>query len=453
MNKISKHIVFGFLAISCLLFVLPVQAAKVTYHILTLPIDNDIYHMVSAANGKRLEAVKVVVDNQTTVELPAHYKSPLATGFTYYAPSDITIGSTISLYTTNTATKGTLYDVKASPTPIAEGTTIPGSTAEYYVVYTYNSSNTVAKLDGSQNYNIGVKGKGYLAYNRGRNDRPAVVPAAKVDPEMLASSDFMKVESPGAGIGTYWSSGDNKNPEAKVGSQFHFIFNFIGQDPYNIIIRSAYNRDSTFIEKNEDGDKKFVYKWYKGGHLLSVGTANCFLVSDINKRYKTEYNSAIPNPTNPAYDDREGYLHGLSGTIWGTVALLNNTTNTGYVFMGTRNVDGSGAVPTPGTDNKYYYLNLGNANLTFGKYTAADATKNNTIEGIYPIKKLTFKVPTPFYAVEATEGHIVSVLDSVSQYTVNNNVIETKYLPAALRRKYCTLNGKFYSDADRKSVV
>ena len=63
-------------------------AAKVTYHILTLPIPdpaipgNYNYHMKDAVIGHRLEAFKVVVDNQTTVELPAHYKSPLATGFT-----------------------------------------------------------------------------------------------------------------------------------------------------------------------------------------------------------------------------------------------------------------------------------------------------------------------------------------------------------------------------------
>ena len=87
-----RHIIF---LIAILLFALPSQAAKVTYHILTLLIDNTIYHMVDAANGHRLEAVKVVVDNQTTVELPAHYKSPLATGFKYYKPEDITIGASV----------------------------------------------------------------------------------------------------------------------------------------------------------------------------------------------------------------------------------------------------------------------------------------------------------------------------------------------------------------------
>ena len=66
-------------------------AAKVTYHILTLPIDPKSYdyHMVDAVTGKRLEAVRAIVDNATTIELPAHFKSPLAENFTYYAEDQV----------------------------------------------------------------------------------------------------------------------------------------------------------------------------------------------------------------------------------------------------------------------------------------------------------------------------------------------------------------------------
>ena len=76
-------------------------AADVTYHILTLPINPSVYdyHMRSELTGKRLEAVKVVVKGQTTLELPAHFKSPLATGFTYYASSDVTkSGSAVKIF-------------------------------------------------------------------------------------------------------------------------------------------------------------------------------------------------------------------------------------------------------------------------------------------------------------------------------------------------------------------
>ncbi|MBR2244743.1 MAG: hypothetical protein IJ888_08480 [Prevotella sp.] len=423
-------------------------AAKVTYHILTLPIDNTIYKMKSGVNGKRLEAVKIIVD-QTAVELPAHYKSPLAENFKYYETKDITGhgGSAVSLYDDVATCKGVLYEVKGDATEVKEGSAITGSTAEYYVVYTYKTSNTIAKLDGTVNYNIGVKGKGFLSLNRGRNNRPAVIPTAKVDAVMLASEDFSYVANPGNGIGTYWSSGDNKNVQADVESQFFFGFNFVGQDPYNIIIRTSYNRDITFIEKNE-GTTNFVYKWYKGAALMAKGDGNVYLASDDHKQYTATYSSGSANPTDPARVTNTGYFHGNDCT-WGTVALLNNTSTSrdGYVLLGTRTVDGNGAVPTPGNDNKYNYLTFnGYNNMNFKKNTAADATKNNTIDGIYPLKKVTFKVVTPFYKVSPTTDHIVSApTEWVSQYTVDNEDIDTKYLPTSLLRKYCTYTG-FYRD-------
>ena len=434
-------------------------AAKVTYHILTLPINPSVYdyHMKAAVTGYRLEAVKVVVDNAGTVELPAHYKSPLATGFTYYKPEDITGhgSSAVSLYDGVASRKGVLYQVngvdngESAATVVTEGTTITTNTAEYYVVYTYNESNTIAKLDGSVNYNIGVKGKGFLSYNRGRNNRPAVVPTAKVDAEMLASPDFSYVESPGNGITTYWDHANNKNSRDSTESKFFFGFKFEGKDPYHIVVRTSYARDYTYIEQNDDKTGDFVYKWYKEGALFAPGTGNAYIASDDHIRYKTPYNSSIPNPTDlsSGYDIKTGFFHG-NNCYWSTVALLNNTSNTGYVFMGTRTVDGNGVVPGPKDNTKYYYLKFTGNNLNYGQIDAADATKNHTMDGIYPLKKVTFKIATPFYKVSATTDHIVSApTEWVSQYTVENEDIVTKYLPTSLLRKYCTLTGKFYSDA------
>ena len=468
MVKRTKHIALVSILLLLCCMVNEAWAAKVTYHILTLPIDSTSrynYHMKAAIHGHRLEAFKIVVDNQTTVELPAHYKSPLATNFKYYKPEDITIGAVTKLFDNpNNPNKGIIYDIKAGSEAknVAEGTVIAGTTAEYYVVYTYNESNTIAKLDGTVSYNIATmnkdrgvyKDKGFFAYNRGRNNRPAVVPTAKVDPEMLASEDFMKIESPGGSISTYWKDGNNKNNQAEVESQFHFIFKFEGEDPYNIVIRTAYNRDYTYIEKNDDGDKKFVYKWYKGGQLFSAGTANSYIASDTHKRYQKEYNSANSNPTalieGTDYVNRNGQFHGQSGAVWGSYAILNNNDNNGYVFMGTRTVDGNGATP-----DAPYYLKEANSlnNLVLNKVNAENASNNLSIKGIYPIKKVTFKVPTPFHAVEPTSAHIISVSDWVSQYTVENDPIETKYLPASLKRKYCTFNGKFYSDEARTTEI
>lgn len=429
-------------------------AAKVTYHILTLPIPNTAedptaydYHMVSAATGKRLEAVKVVVDNQNTVELPAHYKSPLAENFTYYEPKDIDGhgAKAVSLYA-NGPTKGVLYEVKGGAKAVAEGTAITSNSPEYYVVYTYKTSNTIVQLDGSQKYNIGVKNKGFLSLNRGRNNRPAVVPLAKVDAEMLTSEDFTFIDNPGAGISTYWADGNNKNSRDSAESKFFFGFAFEGKDPYHIVLRTSYARNYTYIEKNEDGDKAFVYKWFKGAVLMTKTTGNAYLSSDAHIRYKTKYVEGEPNTQSPVSDDKPGYFHGNECT-WGTVALLNNTSGTGYVLLGTRTVDGNGAVPTP-SNNKYNYVKFsGNNNINFVSLTAADATKDNTIEGIYPIKKVTYKIVTPFYKVSATTDHVVTAVTYVSQYTVEKEDLAVKFLPASLRRKYCNFTGRFYSDA------
>ena len=141
-------------------------AAKVTYHILTLPIDSTSrynHHMKEAVHGCRLEAIKVVVDNQNTVELPAHYKSPLATSFRYFKPADVDGHgrSAVNLYNVG-SNKGVLYKVKGvdtadpAPTVVNEGDAITTSTAEYYVTYSYDASNTIAQLNGLVDYNIGI---------------------------------------------------------------------------------------------------------------------------------------------------------------------------------------------------------------------------------------------------------------------------------------------------------
>lgn len=149
------------------------------------------------------------------------------------------------------------------------------------------------------------------------------------------------------------------------------------------------------------------------------------------------------NGTHTGWDARTGYYHGQKdGAMWNSFALLNNSKSTGYVFMGTRTVNVDGVTP----DNPYYLKEANTCNNLV--IQSGDATNNLSIEGIYPIKKVTFKVTTPFYKTEATDAHIISVTDQVSQYTVKNDPIETQYLPDALKRKYIEFNGKFYKDAN-----
>ena len=462
MNKLHIRL---FALLLLLLTAAPHQswATDVTYHILTLPIDNNIYHMKDEISGKRLEAFKITVTGQSKLELPAQYKSPLVGSFTYYAASDVTMStSSVKLFdATNNSNKAYYYTINGGASAVAEGTTLSGSKAEYYVVYTYNASNTIAQLDGSVKYNIKAKGydkgkeveKGFFAYNRGRNNRPAVLPKTIVDAEMLASEDFMKVDVSSTKVAPYWSNGDNKNKEALTSSKFHFMFEFVGNDPYNIIIRTAYAKDTTYIEKN-DNSSEFVYKYYKEGSLFANGTANTYIASDEHRHYNYAYNSSLSeNPTDliegadnahTGYDTRSGYYHGQKGTMWNSFALLKNSEST-YLFMATRTVGGDGNTPA-----SPYFLKEANTcnNLVINQVTPDNATNNLTIEGIYPIKKVTFKVATSFYDPDSpSDSHIISVTDQVSQYTVDNDPIETKYLPEALKRKYINFNGKFYRDA------
>lgn len=421
-------------------------AYKVTYHILTLPINSSTAGMVGDVNGKRLEAIRVIVDNAATIELPAHFKSPLAENFEYYANDQVEKSAATQLYENN-ATKGIIYNLKASPVETSEGASVT-SDCDIYVTYDFvGNSNPIAALDGTKTYIIGAKA-GFLAYNRGRNNRPAVLPRANVTEDCLISDDFVKIDNPGIN-NTYWTSGDNKNKQSDVEKQFYFQFQLYGSDPYNIIIRTAYNRDYTYIEKN-DGTTNFVYKWYKGGALFGVASNNQYIASDDHKLYTTPWVSGSDNPINPDSETKPGNFHGQAAPIWGSFALLNNTTNTGYVFMGSRTYkkdDGSFDAPTGSNNNyKYLYLKFDNANLTINRHTPAEATTKYTIDPkFYEIKTVNFHVKTPF-------GNMVTAPVTMSDYKILNNDIAMSDIPSSLRRKYCTFT-KFYKDAELTTEI
>ena len=65
-------------------------AYKVTYHILTLPMTSTRPGNTDPTYyGWRTEAIKVEVASASTIQLEAHFKSPLAKNFTYYPESVI----------------------------------------------------------------------------------------------------------------------------------------------------------------------------------------------------------------------------------------------------------------------------------------------------------------------------------------------------------------------------
>lgn len=424
-------------------------AFKVTYHILTLPIDNSIYHMKSTFSGQRLEAVRVVDNNATKLRLPADYLSPLANEFRLYDNEKVTKNDAVAMYDYADKNKSRYYSITNVADSLHWGGDV-NNNMDVYVTYEYNPDNGIVKLDGSENYNIPISG-GFLAFNRGRNNRLAVIPesANRVSAEDLVSEDFVKVDVsniPGTNITTWWNQ--NPTPKDAVAGQFHFLFKFEGSDPYNIIIGTAYNKDYTYREKH--GSENYIrYKWYKGSHLYRpTSDNNFFLASDDHKQY-TETSSAYdPNPkASIGYteENMSGYFRSKASTdiTYNTFALLNSTSESGgYVFMVSRFVNSSGDLSDP-SDNKYNFLIRDNNynNLTYASKTLAEASASySTDQKIYPIRNVNFKVVTPF-------GSTITESVKLSDYTIDHDDISVDAIPDELNRKYINYTGRFYSDA------
>lgn len=435
-------------------------AYKVTYHVLTLPIDNSKYHMETTFNGKRLEAVRVIVDPATKVDLPAEYKSPLAKNFKYYlSGTNVTKNAAISSYN-SAKNKSCYYTIADLADSITTASYTIGSNIDVYVTYEYDNTKGIL-LDGTASYNLPISG-GFVALNRGRNNRLAVISetAGLVKAEHLVSEDFVQLPTddknnviPGTKIGTFWTG--NLNDKADIAGQYHFLFKFEGEDPYNILIGTAYNKDYTYIESH--ASEPIVYKWYKGSYLFKPSSdGNCFMASDDHKKYTqtaTKVNNKYtkPYPTSILHDDtKTGYFHnkGTTDITYNTFVLLNKTGGNGYIFMVSRPVNDKGDLSDPkATKNNPSYTFLirddNYNNLTFASKTLAEASASySTDQKIYPIRNVNFKVKTPFYALATTDleraAHTVTAAAKLSQYTIDNDDIDASFIPDELRRKYCT---------------
>ena len=470
-------------------------AYKVTYHILTLPMNSATGNTLAAVDGYRVEAVKTIVDDATTVQLPDHFKSPLAKNFTYYSSDFISSSAARTIYQNNN-TKYVLYTAPIAPyikvtksgetfTEVASNATDWGnaaedhkktansasdfaeqktalsvdgdyyfkmnclnegdavtSTCDIYVTYEYDADNTIAKLDGSQKYNITL-GDGYVAYNMGRNNRPAVIPKDFVSSEQLASEDFVYVDVSGVtdeAISAYYSNANNKNPRSKTESKFYFLFKYLGEDPYNITICAGFpdDYDKWYSEKEGYDGGQWRRKYYKGATLFGQSTANLFISSEVNQKFNTIYTN--DNETLVETTPTPGFYRTYS-PVWNSFAILNGIDNSGgYVFMATRNVNPSGSIDNPtksGGNYQYYYLKSTHNNLMYTKMTPSTATTQySSDEEMYEIYKFVFKVKTPF-------ENIISAEREWSEAYISQTIIE--HIPDALKRKYVTIEG-LYSD-------
>ena len=431
----------------------PAWAYNVTYHVLTLPFttyqDDGVTPNVSDI---RTEAIRVFVTNGSTVALPDQFKSPLATGYTYYASGDVTKSGSAQAIYKNHGTKYYTYTIKGGATPLTPGSSI-SEDCEIYVTYSYDNATSPIDLNGGMTYNISM-GDGFLAFNRGRNNRVAVVPKDHVSAEQLVSEDFVYVnvsDVKNLKDKTYWKSNDNKNLEAEVKSQFYFLFKYEGNDPYNITIRTAYNKNTHYIEKWAS-DIGQVNKYYKGARIFSKTVDNkgvvtgdeMLIASDDNKKYTTVYTSS----TNVTFTPMEDYFRKLDAPVWNSFALLNAKNKSDkYVFMASKTVKSDGDFEVPANNQQYFFLQNNYAVVKFDKMTVETAANNYaTDDEMYEPEDVYFKVVTPF-------GSNVTASIKRSRYTIEHDDIKVEDIPSALNRKYINYTGRFYKDAALETEI
>ena len=215
-----------------------VWAKKITYHILTKPFTVRNYNNTGDYKiNIRVEALQCTSE-ESTVGLPAQFKSPLATNFQYWENATSTYDFLYDYNHSGTKIISTKYDIYTSVSnEIAEGASADSYT-DIYVTYDYNSSNDILDLTGETNYTVAINNSGtqkYMCYNRSRNNRIANALATGLSGEDLASDDFVTPVNDKKQLGWNWS---------KWGPIGIFLgFKFTGSDPYNFTIMTSYTGD------------------------------------------------------------------------------------------------------------------------------------------------------------------------------------------------------------------
>ena len=398
--------------------------AKVTYHILTLPFTT--YNDNNSERGTYIVEALRCTSDELTVGLPDYFKSPLASNFTYYAESDVTVSATRSrIYQYITTTYDT-YTINVGATPLNVDAPIADN-SHIYVTYTYDNATSPVKLDGSVDYNI-MLGNRFLCFNKGRNNRCGAILATNVTNENLVSEDFSFVEKPGFD--------SNKN------QWFHFRFKYEGNDPYNITIRTSYNGDGTFKETDKALNKN-VMKWYKGSSIFCQGKADggnmLWLASDDDWQYTSS--ETVERTSKPGF-----YRGGVNNQsemnpIFNSFAILQPDPSQGYIYIGSK-INTNGNNWQPNSSGQYFYLT---GNVSSGrdpKYQMK--TPANVEKSIpYTIDKYTYKVTTSL-------GTVISVDEYMSHYELSENILS--YIPEGIKRKYATFTGA-YKDAALTNAI
>ena len=473
MKILFKHTrLFTFLLTMLLLGSIANEAwAKVTYHILSLPmttkqLNGDNHQagtLVDFRTNVRVEVLRCV-SSTLTVGLPTEYKSPLVTTYHYYSSANITkSGTTQQLYGYNNTTYY-FYTIKGSSAneDVPENQLTVGNSCDdnidIYVTYDYDNASSPIDLSTTMDndtrllssdykeYNIHLKDR-MVVLNQKRQNRPGAVLDGQYTSTQLASDAFSWITS--AGIG----NGDGYR---------HFIFRFGGNDPYNVTVYTAFAENYTYrgtgqadfyTKYNKDRDKytqKDVYKEYRGSSFFSLMnkeiTSNMWLSSEANIQWQVSGTADnASGKTVPGYfkgpNDNKSTLYEMS-PIFNSFAILNHKSGEGWTLAGSKMNTGSNEWQ-PSTSGQIQYMDYkdnGN-NITVIYKADASACKVD----VYEVKKYIFRVKTPF-------GSNVDATIKWSDYAKDES-ITTSLIPDELRRKYTSFTGNFYADAAHNTAV
>lgn len=459
----------------------------VTYHIITLPFgDNTGYKDNDGVHHEqyRIEAIKCIVDYDNTTDvigLPAKFKSPLmnADAYTYWvnkATGDpnveksglhtIFINNPSTFYTYEFPNVNSYFFTGSTVKTVSDLVEYVGDQNAYDVYVTYEwSAETKSDygrridLEGKKLYNIEFtekngSGSWFYALNmdEGRGNRGQAVPLNVLkNIEDLCSDDIVQVKEDVGGS-------DRK--------KFFFKWKFINDDPYNIILQTAW-KDDKFIYNEPVDNSRYYWKNSVGAQLFgnlagTGGVKGNFLTNEMNKAwplYKTNKNdkptseevrnSYINLPgwyrgSNKVYDPNAGELtpkaiipdaNVMGSYLYFSFTLLNHNEQNYTLVASWVDVNGYNWVPNSG---KYLHMKhtpstAPYAGPAFDKFDDADQVR------IYEVRDYTYKVKTPISNTILEEK--IRMSDFVRTTPLTDRI------PSALKRKYATFTGTYADEA------
>ena len=439
MHKTRLHILRLFALLLLLAGGVNNEAWAVKYHILTLPFTvRNASNTGDYKENIRVEALLVISDDPK-VGLPDQYKSPLATNFRYYAAWPSVEYTYMYDYEHNNSlsnSKQYLYSGEGSGLIDNPEETSSSGYEDIYVIYDYDGTKGIT-LNNTKDYNISVGGDRFLCLNRSRNNRPANANNAALTGEHLASKDFV-VPPAGTKAGQMGFNWSNDQWAGEHGA--HFGFWLVGQDPYNITLKTIYKGDGTY-HKDPLLNKEY-YKPYEDATIFTniavsgnrLSSEKMWFACEHNIRYRGTDENNWKQSANQ--DQWPGFFRNLTPIINAFAILKHPSVEGGYVFVASKVNQGTKdkgyTVYTPNSSGNYASFTIDNNNPVLRMVSLSSSPVIN----LYEVKTYTIKVKT--------HGSKEVFQEDMRWSDAKKDEYIIDHIPEVLKRKYCTY--KAYSD-------